>query len=86
MSDTLVFVPAWNEEENLPAVLDGLHARLPEADVLVIDDGSTDATADVARAHGAEVLPHGGVTRKPRSKINAESTRRGRNAVPEKAF
>jgi glycosyltransferase involved in cell wall biosynthesis len=58
VSDTLVFVPAWNEEENLPAVLDGLHARLPEADVLVIDDGSTDATADVARAHGAEVLPH----------------------------
>jgi glycosyltransferase involved in cell wall biosynthesis len=56
VSDTLVFVPAWNEEENLPAVLDGLHAQLPEADVLVVDDGSTDATAGVARAHGAEVL------------------------------
>jgi hypothetical protein len=58
VSDTLVFVPAWNEEENLPAVLDGLRERLPEADVLVVDDGSTDGTAEVARARGAEVLSH----------------------------
>ena len=55
MSDTLVFIPAWNEEENLPAVLDGLRERLPDADVLVVDDGSTDHTADVAREHGADV-------------------------------
>jgi glycosyltransferase involved in cell wall biosynthesis len=55
LSDTLVFIPAWNEEQNLPAVLDALRAELPEADVLVVDDGSTDHTADVARAHGAEV-------------------------------
>jgi glycosyltransferase involved in cell wall biosynthesis len=59
MSDTLVFVPAWNEEENLPAVLDELHQGLPEADVLVVDDGSTDGTADVAREHGAEVISFG---------------------------
>ncbi len=59
MSDTVVFIPAWNEEENLPAVLDELHAQLPEVDVLVVDDGSTDRTAEVARAHGAEVLSLG---------------------------
>ena len=59
MSDTVVFIPAWNEEENLPAVLDGLHERLPDVDVLVVDDGSTDRTADVASEHGAEVLPLG---------------------------
>jgi glycosyltransferase involved in cell wall biosynthesis len=59
MSDTVVFIPAWNEEENLPAVLDGLHERLPDADVLVVDDGSTDGTAGVAREHGAEVLSLG---------------------------
>ena len=59
MSDTLVFIPAWNEEENLPGVLDALHARLPDVDVLVVDDGSTDGTADTARAHGAEVLSLG---------------------------
>lgn len=59
MSDTVVFIPAWNEEGNLPAVLDALHERLPELDVLVVDDGSTDRTAEVAREHGAEVLSLG---------------------------
>ena len=53
---TLVFLPAWNEEQNLQAVLDELHQGLPDADLLVIDDGSTDGTADVARAAGAEVV------------------------------
>ncbi len=57
--DTVVFVPAWNEEQNLPAVLDELTAGLPDTDVLVIDDGSTDATATVARAHGADVVSFG---------------------------
>jgi glycosyltransferase involved in cell wall biosynthesis len=59
VSDTLVFIPAWNEEGNLAAVLDELHRELPDADVLVVDDGSTDGTAGVARAHGAEVLSFG---------------------------
>jgi glycosyltransferase involved in cell wall biosynthesis len=59
VAETVVFIPAWNEEENLPAVLDALHAWLPNVDVLVVDDGSTDRTADVAREHGAEVLSLG---------------------------
>ena len=59
MSDTLVFVPAWNEEQNLPDVLDDLGRVLPSADVLVVDDGSTDRTAAVSREHGAEVLSLG---------------------------
>jgi len=54
--DTIVFIPAWNEEDNLPAVLDELSRELPEADVLVVDDGSTDRTAELARTHGATVL------------------------------
>ncbi len=58
-TDTLVFIPAWNEEDNLPAVLAELRAGLPEADVLVVDDGSTDGTASVARSHGAGVLSFG---------------------------
>ena len=58
-SETLVFIPAWNEEENLPAVLDELASGLPGADVVVIDDGSTDDTAAVARAHGADVVSFG---------------------------
>jgi len=59
VSDTVVFIPAWNEEENLPAVLEDLERELPDADVLVVDDGSTDGTADVARRRGAEVLSLG---------------------------
>jgi glycosyltransferase involved in cell wall biosynthesis len=58
-SDTLVFVPAWNEEGNLPAVLEELHAGLPHADVLVVDDGSIDRTAEIAREQGAEVISFG---------------------------
>jgi glycosyltransferase involved in cell wall biosynthesis len=58
-SRPLVFVPAWNEEANLPDVLDELHEELPDVDVLVVDDGSTDNTAGVARKHGAEVLSFG---------------------------
>ena len=57
--DTIVFIPAWNEEQSLPAVLDELRREIPEADVLVVDDGSVDRTADVAREHGAEVLSFG---------------------------
>jgi glycosyltransferase involved in cell wall biosynthesis len=56
MSGTLVFIPAWNEEASLPAVIDDAHAELPDADVLVIDDGSTDQTAQVARDRGADVV------------------------------
>jgi glycosyltransferase involved in cell wall biosynthesis len=59
MADTLVFIPAWNEAENLPAVLDELRRELPRVVVLIVDDGSTDGTADAARAAGAEVLSFG---------------------------
>jgi glycosyltransferase involved in cell wall biosynthesis len=59
VSDTIVFIPAWNEEAALPAVLAELHAGLPTVDVLVVDDGSTDRTAAVAAEHGAQVLSFG---------------------------
>ena len=52
---TLVIIPAYNEEDSLPAVLKELREQTPEHDVLVVSDGSTDRTADVARAAGAFV-------------------------------
>jgi glycosyltransferase involved in cell wall biosynthesis len=58
-ADTLVFIPAWNEEKNLPAVLDELAEGLPGVDLLVVDDGSTDGTARVAREHDAQVESFG---------------------------
>jgi len=49
-------VPAWNEAGAIGAVVDEVFAFEPGIDVVVVDDASTDGTADVARAHGATVL------------------------------
>jgi glycosyltransferase involved in cell wall biosynthesis len=58
-ADTVVFIPALNEEESLPGVLAELRAELPDVDVLVVDDGSQDRTAELARERGAEVISFG---------------------------
>ena len=50
-----VIIPALNEESSLRGVIEALDAAW---DVVVVDDGSTDATADVARTTGAHVLRH----------------------------
>jgi glycosyltransferase involved in cell wall biosynthesis len=52
---TLVFIPAWNEEASVTEVIADVRKSLPEADVLVVDDGSTDATSQRAREAGALV-------------------------------
>jgi glycosyltransferase involved in cell wall biosynthesis len=52
----LIVLPAWNEEDALPSVLAELRECLPGKDVVVVSDGSEDATADVARAAGVKVL------------------------------
>ncbi|WP_347060650.1 polyprenol monophosphomannose synthase [Blastococcus sp. HT6-30] len=49
MSDqVLVIIPTYNEVENLERVLQRLHASVPEAHALVVDDGSPDGTGDLA--------------------------------------
>ncbi|HET9595932.1 MAG TPA: glycosyltransferase family 2 protein [Anaeromyxobacteraceae bacterium] len=53
---TLVIVPAFNEAANLPRVLAALAEHAPACDVCVVDDGSSDATSDVAARLGARVL------------------------------
>jgi glycosyltransferase involved in cell wall biosynthesis len=57
-SSVLVIVPALNEEESLPRTLDEVRRAAPEVDLLVVDDGSSDATADMVRARGVPVLHH----------------------------
>ena len=59
MADTLVFIPAWNEEDNLAGVLDELRPELPDVDVLVVDDGSTDRTPQSRASRALEVLSFG---------------------------
>ncbi|GAA1801680.1 glycosyltransferase family 2 protein [Planosporangium flavigriseum] len=56
----LVIIPAYNEGETIGKVIAEVRAELPAYDVLVVDDGSTDDTAEVARAAGATVtvLPY----------------------------
>jgi len=54
-------IPALNEETALALMLDGLRAALDaaacaDADIILVDNGSRDATADVARKHGARVV------------------------------
>ena len=53
---TLIMIPALNEADSIAHVLERIHTHVPWADVVVINDGSTDDTAAIARAHGAIVL------------------------------
>ena len=50
-----VVVPARNEERNLPRLLSSLQQQ-PTGEVIVVDDNSSDGTADAARSYGATVL------------------------------
>jgi glycosyltransferase involved in cell wall biosynthesis len=52
----IALVPALNEEGTIASVIEELHAFDPELAVIVVDDGSLDRTAEVARAAGAVVL------------------------------
>ena len=52
----LVIMPGWNEEAAIGPVIREVRDTLPFVDVLVVDDGSEDATAEVASAAGAIVL------------------------------
>ena len=56
LNSLLIIIPAWNEAEVIGSVLEELTDFYPDAQVLVVSDGSTDATAQVVRDHGAKVL------------------------------
>jgi glycosyltransferase involved in cell wall biosynthesis len=58
MKATLIIVPAYQEETNLLRVLDDIRTHIPQADILVVNDGSVDQTARLARGAGVKVIDH----------------------------
>ncbi|RMH37652.1 MAG: glycosyltransferase family 2 protein [Nitrospirae bacterium] len=54
--NTLIIIPAYNEACSLGRVIDRVRDVRPQDDILVVNDASTDATAQVARRHGAAVI------------------------------
>jgi glycosyltransferase involved in cell wall biosynthesis len=52
----LVIIPAYQEEDNIVRVLEDIRIHLPEPDILVVNDGSTDRTAERARQAGVKVI------------------------------
>jgi glycosyltransferase involved in cell wall biosynthesis len=59
LREVSVIIPVHNEAANLGPLLDRITAlALPGAEVIVVDDGSTDASAEVAAGRGAKVIHH----------------------------
>jgi len=58
MTQYSVIIPALNEEQGIRSVIDRLHALSPRPEVIVVDDGSSDHTGEIAREVGAIVLRH----------------------------
>lgn len=54
MTRALIIIPTYNERENLPALIEQIHAALPAADILVVDDNSPDGTGLLAEAISAK--------------------------------
>ena len=71
MSSTAVIIPCLNEAATIGQVVSDIRRALPSADVVVVDNGSTDGTARVASGAGARVLVE---------------TRRGKGAALRCAF
>lgn len=52
----LIIVPAYNEEKNIPLVVNEVNKSLPNSDILIINDSSLDRTSSTARAAGVRVV------------------------------
>lgn len=52
----LIIIPAYNEEESLPGVIRDIRENFTGSDILVVNDGSTDTTGQIAQSMGAKVI------------------------------
>lgn len=73
-----VIIPAYNESRHIAYVLEGIHPL--EFDVVVVDDGSSDNTAELAKAGGAFVISH------PRNRGKGQALLSGFNYAVEKGY
>ena len=58
MKKILVLIPAFNAEKTISSLIDQISAFIPRKDILVVDDGSTDKTYQLAKESGANCLQH----------------------------
>lgn len=58
MGKVLVIIPAYNEEGSVRKVIEEVRRHLPHGEILVVNDGSTDSTGDIAEKEGVFVLEH----------------------------
>ena len=70
-----IIIPAKNEEQGLAAMLPSLREEYPEAEIIVVNDGSTDRTAQVCEEAGVAVLTQ------PYSKGNGAAIKAGARAA-----
>lgn len=70
-----IILPAKNESAAISVTITGIVALLPDAEIIVVNDGSTDNTAEVAKAAGALVISH------PYSKGNGAAIKTGARAA-----
>ncbi len=70
-----IVIPAKNEAAAIADVVASARSEYPEAEIIVVDDGSTDATADLAEAAGATVVRH------PESLGNGAAVKSGARAA-----
>ncbi|MEO7113987.1 MAG: polyprenol monophosphomannose synthase [Polyangiaceae bacterium] len=54
MKRTLIVTPTYNEKDNLPRFIEAVRGAAPDADILIVDDGSPDGTGDIADAIAAK--------------------------------
>jgi glycosyltransferase involved in cell wall biosynthesis len=53
-----IIIPAYNEEENVGRLIDSIKKCNFECEIIVVNDGSTDKTEEIARSNGAKIVRH----------------------------
>jgi len=58
MKNTLIIIPVFNEEKNISEVIKNIYQSVPNSNILVVDDGSTDGTPEVLNHNNIPCISH----------------------------